>query len=176
MIGKMNRGLTIEVAFVSAFIGLAFRSALVMLVSILPAIFPIVLSGTLLWMMGEGLQFASVVALTVSFGLGLSADHSFLEPAAARGAAGRGSGKSRGAGDCACRPALDFYVRGACVRSDRDGLLRSTVAAPVRLAVRVCHASRADYLAVPLHRHHVPVRNWAAELVVGRPRRGPPRQ
>src|SRR6202040_1100556 len=56
--------------------------------------------------------------------------NSFLEPAAARGAAGRGSGKSRGAGNGACRAALDSDVRGACVRSDRDGLLRSTVAAP----------------------------------------------
>ena len=78
MIGKMNRGLTVEVAFVAVFIGIAFRSVVVMLVSILPAIFPIVLSGTLLWLMGEGLQFASVVALTVSFGLGLSATIHFL--------------------------------------------------------------------------------------------------
>jgi predicted RND superfamily exporter protein len=78
MIGKLNRGLTIEIVFVAAFIGLAFRSLHVMLVSILPGIFPIVLSGTLLWAMGEGLQFASVVALTVSFGLGLSATIHFL--------------------------------------------------------------------------------------------------
>src|SRR5436853_6634233 len=49
-----------------------------MLVSILPGIFPIVLSGTVLWAIGEGLQFASVVALTVSFGLGLSATIHFL--------------------------------------------------------------------------------------------------
>jgi predicted RND superfamily exporter protein len=78
MIGKLNRGLTVEIVFVAAFIGLAFRSPLVMLVAILPAIFPVVLSGTLLWIMGEGLQFASVVALTVSFGLGLSATIHFL--------------------------------------------------------------------------------------------------
>jgi predicted RND superfamily exporter protein len=78
MIGKLNRGLTVEIVFVAAFIGLAFRSPLVMLVAILPAIFPVVLSGTLLWAMGEGLQFASVVALTVSFGLGLSATIHFL--------------------------------------------------------------------------------------------------
>ncbi len=78
MIGKLSRGLTIEVAFVAVFLGLAFRSVVVTLVSILPAIFPIVLSGTLLWAMGEGLQFASVVALTVSFGLGLSATIHFL--------------------------------------------------------------------------------------------------
>ena len=78
MIDRLSRGLTIEIVFVAAFIGLAFRSWKVMLLSILPGIFPIVASGTLLYVMGEGLQFASVVALTVSFGLGLSATIHFL--------------------------------------------------------------------------------------------------
>jgi predicted RND superfamily exporter protein len=78
MIGKLNHGLTIEFILVAAFIGLAFRSVVVMLASILPGIFPVVLSGTVLWLLGEGLQFASVVALTVSFGLGLSATIHFL--------------------------------------------------------------------------------------------------
>jgi len=78
MIGKLNRALTVEIVFVAAFIGLAFRSFIVMCLSILPGIFPIVLSGTLLWAMGEGLQFAAVVALVVSFGLGLSATIHFL--------------------------------------------------------------------------------------------------
>ena len=78
MIGKLNRGLTIEIVFVAAFIGLAFRSVVVMCASILPGIFPVVLAGTILWAFGEGLQFASVVALTVSFGLGLSATIHFL--------------------------------------------------------------------------------------------------
>jgi predicted RND superfamily exporter protein len=78
MIGKLNRALTVEIVFVAAFIGFAFRSFAVMLASILPGIFPVVLAGTVLWGMGEGLQFASVVALTVSFGLGLSATIHFL--------------------------------------------------------------------------------------------------
>ena len=78
MIGKLNAGLTIEFLLVAVFIGLAFRSVVVMLASILPGIFPVVLAGTVLWLMGEGLQFASVVALTVSFGLGLSATIHFL--------------------------------------------------------------------------------------------------
>jgi hypothetical protein len=78
MIGKLNRALTVEIIFVAAFIGLAFRSIVVMLASIMPGIFPVVLSGTVLWVMGEGLQFASVVALVVSFGLGLSATIHFL--------------------------------------------------------------------------------------------------
>src|SRR6266705_3461953 len=78
MIQKLNRGLTIEFALVAIFIGLAFRSVVVMLSCILPGIFPVVMSGTVLWILGEGLQFASVVALTVSFGLGLSATIHFL--------------------------------------------------------------------------------------------------
>jgi uncharacterized protein len=78
MIDKLSRGLTIEIAFVAAFIGIAFRSPVVMLISILPGLFPIVLAGSLLWLLGQGLQFASVIALTVSFGLGLSATIHFL--------------------------------------------------------------------------------------------------
>jgi predicted RND superfamily exporter protein len=78
MIDKLSDGLTIEIVFVAAFIGLAFRSFIVMLTSILPGLFPIVLAGFLLWLSGLGLQFASVIALTVSFGLGLSATIHFL--------------------------------------------------------------------------------------------------
>lgn len=78
MIEKLNHGLTIEFGLVAIFIGLAFRSWVVMLSCILPGIFPVVLAGFVLWLMGEGLQFASVVALTVSFGLGLSATIHFL--------------------------------------------------------------------------------------------------
>ena len=78
MIEKLNRGLTVEFILVAVFIGLAFRSVVVMFSCILPGIFPVVLSGTVLWLLGEGLQFASVVALTVSFGLGLSATIHFL--------------------------------------------------------------------------------------------------
>jgi uncharacterized protein len=78
MIGRLNKALTIEIVFVAAFIGLAFRSLVVMFSAILPAIFPILASGVLLWIVGMGLQFASIVALTVSFGLGLSATIHFL--------------------------------------------------------------------------------------------------
>jgi hypothetical protein len=78
MIGKLNRGLTIEFLFVAVFIGICFRSFAVMLMCVMPGIFPILMSGTLLWLLGQGLQFASIVALTVSFGLGLSATIHFL--------------------------------------------------------------------------------------------------
>jgi predicted RND superfamily exporter protein len=78
MINKLTRGLTIEFVFIAAFIGLAFRSLPVMLASLLPGIFPIVAAGALLRLMNAGLQFSSVIALTVSFGLGLSATIHFL--------------------------------------------------------------------------------------------------
>ena len=78
--GQANRFLGVDrrLAFVAAFIGLAFRSPVVMLISVLPGLFPIVLAGSVLWLTGQGLQFASVIALTVSFGLGLSATIHFL--------------------------------------------------------------------------------------------------
>jgi uncharacterized protein len=78
MIEKLNHGLTIEIIFVAAFIGAAFRSLAVMAAAIMPAIFPVFVAGAVLWLLGQGLQFASVVALTVSFGLGLSATIHFL--------------------------------------------------------------------------------------------------
>ena len=78
MIDKLNRGLTLEFLLVAVFIGLAFRSVVVALAAILPGIFPVVASGSLLLLLGQGLQFVSVVALTVSFGLGLSATIHFL--------------------------------------------------------------------------------------------------
>ena len=78
MIDKLNRGLTLEFLLVAVFIGLAFRSAVVALAAVLPGIFPVVASGSLLLLLGQGLQFVSVVALTVSFGLGLSATIHFL--------------------------------------------------------------------------------------------------
>ena len=78
MIDKLSLGLTVEFLFVAAFIGLAFRSLAIMLATILPGIFPVVAAGALLWALGDSLQFSTVVALTVSFGLGLSATIHFL--------------------------------------------------------------------------------------------------
>ena len=78
MIEKLGQGLTLEFAVVAIFIGLAFRSVPVTLVTIVTGVFPVVAAGGLLWLLGAGLQFASVIALTISFGLGLSATIHFL--------------------------------------------------------------------------------------------------
>jgi predicted RND superfamily exporter protein len=73
MINKLNNGLTLEFAFIAAFIGLAFRSLPVAFACLPPGVFPVFAAGSLLRLLGDGLQFASVIALIVSFGLGLSA-------------------------------------------------------------------------------------------------------
>src|SRR4029450_2579028 len=106
MIDKLNRGLTIEFGLVAVFIGLAFRSVVVMLSSILPGIFPVVMSGTILWALGEVLQFASVVALTVSFGLGLSATIHFLNRLRLESKPGVGSALAVGRAHAVGGPAL----------------------------------------------------------------------
>ena len=138
MIEKLNRGLTIEFALVAIFIGLAFRSVVVMFSCILPGIFPVVLSGTVLWLLGEGLQFASVVALTVSFGLGLSATIHFLNRLRLESDAGRQFGTGGRARHRAGRPGADPDHGGAGLRPGGDGVFRPAVAAPVRLAQRIC--------------------------------------
>jgi predicted RND superfamily exporter protein len=78
MIGKLNAGLTTEIAFICIFLGLAFRSVMVSVVSVLPNLFPVFTAGAVLSASGEGLQFASIVALIVSFGLSLNATVHYL--------------------------------------------------------------------------------------------------
>ena len=78
IITRLNLALTVEVVFIALFIGLAFRAPTAGLAAILPAVFPVLVAGTFLRVVGEGLQFASVVALIVSFGLGFSATIHFL--------------------------------------------------------------------------------------------------
>ncbi len=78
MIAQLNVGLTSEMIFVSAMVGLAFRSVLIGLVTILPNLFPVFAAGALLAISGEGLQFASIVALTIAFGLSLDATIHYL--------------------------------------------------------------------------------------------------
>jgi hypothetical protein len=78
MIGKLNAGLTTEIAFICIFLGLAFRSVMVSFVSVLPNLFPVFTAGAVLAASGEGLQFASIVALIVSFALSLNATVHYL--------------------------------------------------------------------------------------------------
>mgnify|MGYP001228429536 CR=1 FL=1 len=78
MIRQLNEALPIEVLLVSILVGLAFRSLFVGVLSLLPALFPIVTTGAVLAAAGQGLEFASVVALIVIFGLGVDGLIHFL--------------------------------------------------------------------------------------------------
>lgn len=73
MIGTLNTGLTAEMILISIFMGIVFRSAFVAAVSVLPNLFPVFTAGMVLAVANEGLQFASIIALTVAFGLALNA-------------------------------------------------------------------------------------------------------
>lgn len=69
MIGQLNRSLALAIIVIIAAIGLALRSARASLVSILPNTLPIAVGGSYLFFSGIGLQFTSVVAFTISFGI-----------------------------------------------------------------------------------------------------------
>jgi len=73
MIGQLDESIPICVAVAAALLGFTFRSFFVALISILPGLFPVMTSGALLWVLGGGLEFASVVGLIVIFGLGVDA-------------------------------------------------------------------------------------------------------
>ena len=69
MIGELNQSLMIAVAVIILLIGLALRSPMAGLQSILPNILPITIAGACLYIFGKGLQFNSVVAFTIGFGI-----------------------------------------------------------------------------------------------------------
>ncbi len=71
MIQQLNEALPICVAFAGVLLAIAFRSVFVGVVSLLPGLFPVVASGAIIWANGGGLEFASVVALLVVFGLAI---------------------------------------------------------------------------------------------------------
>ena len=78
MISQLNRGLMIAILIVIALIGLAFRSLRILVYAILPNVFPILAAGAWLYVTGRGLEYASVIALTVGFGLAVDDTIHFL--------------------------------------------------------------------------------------------------
>jgi uncharacterized protein len=69
LIAQLNSALGLAILFVAGLIGLAFRSVFAGVISILPGAFPVAAAGTALAAMGYGLEFSSVIALIVIFGL-----------------------------------------------------------------------------------------------------------
>ncbi len=78
LIGELNIGLVGDMFVIFIFLGIALRSVLSGVSSILPSVFPIFATGALLWATGEGLQFASIIAITVAFALAIDSTIHFL--------------------------------------------------------------------------------------------------
>ena len=73
MISELNLSLPLCVLVAAVLLAIAFRSVFVGVISLLPGLFPVVASGALLYFIDGGLEFSSVVALLVVFGLGVDA-------------------------------------------------------------------------------------------------------
>ena len=78
MIQQLDESIPLCVLVAAVLLALAFRSVFVGIISLLPGLFPVVTSGAMLWFLGGGLEFSSVVALIVVFGLGVDALIHFL--------------------------------------------------------------------------------------------------
>ncbi|MCB1546730.1 MAG: MMPL family transporter [Hyphomicrobiaceae bacterium] len=78
LIGELNVGLVGDMFVIFIFLGLALRSVMSGVASILPSLFPIFATGALLYVTGEGLQFASIIAITVAFALAIDSTIHFL--------------------------------------------------------------------------------------------------
>ncbi|MGL4397164.1 MAG: efflux RND transporter permease subunit, partial [Hyphomicrobium sp.] len=78
LIGELNWGLIGDMAVIFVFLAIALRSMLAGVTSVLPSLFPIFATGALLFAAGEGLQFASIIAITVAFALAIDSTIHFL--------------------------------------------------------------------------------------------------
>jgi predicted RND superfamily exporter protein len=78
LIAELNWGLISDMFLVFIFLAFALRSILAGVASVLPSVFPIFATGALLYATGEGLQFASIVAITVAFSLAIDSTIHFL--------------------------------------------------------------------------------------------------
>ncbi len=78
MIWLLNRSLFLAIIFNIFLIGLCFRSVRFALYSILPNLTPIVVAGAMLYLTGQGLQFTSIVAFTIAFGIAVDNTIHFL--------------------------------------------------------------------------------------------------
>jgi hypothetical protein len=97
LIAELNWGLVGDMFLIFVFLGIALRSLLAGVSSVLPSVFPIFATGALLWATGEGLQFASIVAITVAFSLAIDSTIHFLNRYNLEEERGRNGGDALGA-------------------------------------------------------------------------------
>ncbi|MGL1920975.1 MAG: efflux RND transporter permease subunit [Hyphomicrobiales bacterium] len=78
MIGELNSGLLLAMVIIILLMGLVFKSSFYAFASILPNLLPIVAGGALLYFMADGLQFTTIIALTIAFGIAVDDSIHFL--------------------------------------------------------------------------------------------------
>ncbi len=78
MITQLKSTLPYEVAIVCLLIGLALRSWSRALISVIPALFPVLAAGAVLRFASDGLEFSSAIAMIVIFGVGIDSLIHFL--------------------------------------------------------------------------------------------------
>ncbi len=78
MIRQLNRSLIIAIALILLLIGIGMRSLRAGLASVLPNLFPIAMGGAYLNLVEGGLEFTSLVAFAVGFGIAVDATIHFL--------------------------------------------------------------------------------------------------
>ncbi len=78
LIGELNWGLIGDMFIIFIFLGIALRSVVSGLASVLPSLFPIFATGAILSLFADGLQFASIIAITVAFALAIDSTIHFL--------------------------------------------------------------------------------------------------
>jgi predicted RND superfamily exporter protein len=78
LIAELNWGLVGDMFLIFIFLGIALRSLMAGVTSILPSVFPLFATGALLYVTGEGLQFASIIAITVAFSLAIDSTIHFI--------------------------------------------------------------------------------------------------
>ena len=185
LIGELNWGLVGDMFVIFIFLGIALRSVLAGVTSILPSLFPIFATGALLWATGEGLQFASIIAITVAFSLAIDSTIHFLNRfRLEEDRLGGGAGTAPRGAD-AHRPShrpgrgADDHRAGAGPR--RDDAVAPAVAAPVRpaggrlpvrLADRPAGDPAGDDRALPALRAAPDVNTWTDVIALSRYLRG----
>ncbi|MCW5698033.1 MAG: MMPL family transporter [Bauldia sp.] len=65
----LNLSLALDVILTIVLIGLAFRKPAIGIVALIPNLLPIAATGSILFFLGDGMQFTSVVSLTIAYGI-----------------------------------------------------------------------------------------------------------
>ena len=78
MIRQLNRSLIVAISLILVLIGIGMRSVRAGLASVLPNLFPIAMGGAYLHLVEGGLEFTSLIAFAVGFGIAVDSTIHFL--------------------------------------------------------------------------------------------------